>query len=204
MRFRELFLAAAIGAGTILSHQARAQDAMEGFYGGLSLVFNDFQTDVGSNDVHEHDDDSAALGVYGGYLFVHDSGFVWGPEVMFTGLGVDSEKTDADLGTSKAKAGWLLSPRLRGGVMLGNSFFYGLAGLGITEAGAKPDDNDDTDINVSGALGVGVELAISDQWSTRGEVVTYGWDGRDYRFNGSKENVDTRLNQITFGLTRKF
>ena len=45
MRFRELFLAASIGAGLLLSHHGQAEDRMESIYGSLALSLNDFQSD---------------------------------------------------------------------------------------------------------------------------------------------------------------
>ena len=81
MKYQAVLLSAAILAGTAV--QTRAQDALSwgGFYGGVSINATNTDAKVGSNAIHKYRTKAATLGLFAGYNFARDSGFVWGPEL---------------------------------------------------------------------------------------------------------------------------
>ncbi|MFT5796810.1 MAG: hypothetical protein ACI84R_000863 [Candidatus Azotimanducaceae bacterium] len=206
MHYRELFLTSVISTAITftLAVQVRAQDRWAGFYGGISLDAVDTTSNVGTNATHSYSQNGASLGLYAGYNIVRSSGFVWGPEVSLTGVNASGTRTDATLGTSKFEGGFVLNPRMRLGYATDRAFYYGMIGLGITDAGAQPASNTGTDIYVSGSIGVGAEFALNDVWSTKIEAVHYTWEDDDKSYNGSSQVLDTKTTQITLGLSRKF
>lgn len=206
MLFREMILSGAICVGALVStpQGAAAQDRWQGYYAGLSLDSVDVGSNVGSNATHVFSERSAALGAYAGYNFVRDNGFVWGPELALTGLSASGTATDVALGTSDFQGSFLFNPRVRLGYATDRVFFYGMLGLGFTDAGVQPFGNSGTDIVVSGSIGIGAEFALSDRWSTKIEAVHYDWNDVNRSFNGVGQGVDTDVTQITLGLTRKF
>lgn len=202
MLYRALILTSAIILG--LGAEAQAQDWWAGFYAGLSLDAVDTSSDVASNATHRYSDNGASLGLYAGYNYARANGFVWGPEIALTGINASGSRSDAALGTSSFRGSFLLNPRMRLGYATDRAFFYGMVGLGITDAGAEPDTNSGTDIYVSGSIGIGAEFALRDDWSTKIEAVHYTWNDVNKTFNGNVQGVDTKTTQFTIGLSRKF
>ncbi len=183
---------------------AQAQENWAGYYGGLSIDAVKSTSDVGSNAVHQYEDKTANLGIYGGYNFVRGNGFVWGPEISLTTISTKGSRNDAALGDSQFDGGFMLMPRLRGGFATDRAFFYGIAGLGITDAMARPSGASGTDIVISPSIGLGAEFAIGDGWRTKIEAVHHSFDSPDFDFNGTTTSSKTKLTQITLGLSRKF
>lgn len=199
-KFCAAFALAATGACTA----ALAQDDWRGFYGGLTLDAVRATSDVGSNAVHRYKEDSAQLGFYAGYSFVRPGGLVWGPEVSLTSVSTSGAQTDATLGNSSFDGGFLLMPRVRAGFVTGRTYLYGIAGLGITDAMARPAGLDGSDVVISPSIGVGAEFAMRDGWHTKVEAVHHSFDSPEFDFNGTTERSDNSLTQITFGIGRKF
>lgn len=203
MLYREIILSAVILAGLSVP-DAKAQERWAGAYAGIALSAQDASSAVQGNGVHRYSEDSASLGFYGGYTFVRDSGFAWGPDVLLTGLGSSGQRTDAPLGTTKVEGSFLLSPRMRAGYATERAYFYGVLGLGISDLGVQSVGNDDTDITIGGAIGVGMEVATGARWSARVEAMSYDFSADDRTVNGLKRNLRGDVQQITFGMSRKF
>ncbi|MGC1496413.1 MAG: porin family protein [Sulfitobacter sp.] len=183
---------------------AQAQENWAGYYGGISIDAVKATSDVGGNAVHQYKDKTANLGIYGGYNFVRSNGFVWGPEISLTSISTEGTRTDATLGGSQFDGGFLLMPRLRGGFATDRAFFYGIAGLGITDAMARPAGASGTDVVISPSLGLGAEFAMGNGWRTKIEAVHHKFDSSDFNFNGTTTPSENKLTQITLGLSRKF
>lgn len=192
------------GAVAVAPGPGLAQDAWGGFYGGVSLTAARTTSDVGASAVHKHRSEAASAGVFAGYNFAAGSGLVWGPELEVMPLSSGGQKTDGVLGTSDFEGDFLLSTKVRAGYATDTVFVYGVAGLGWTDAGAKPAGHTGVDLTVGGGLGAGIEYRMSDAWSTRVEAMYYDLGGGSHDFNGSTETVDTKLTSISVGVTRRF
>ena len=203
MLFRTLLLSGAIILGFAVQN-ASAQERWSGAYGGLSLSLNATDSNVKGSAVHRYESDVLSLGVHGGYNFARQSGFVWGPDILLTGLNASGRRTDAALGNSKFKGSFLLSPRVRLGYATKKMFFYGLLGFGLSDVGIKASGSGGTDLVLGGAIGVGMEFATSDKWSIRVEAVSYdlGISGRT--INGIRTSQNNDIQLVSIGLSRKF
>jgi len=204
MTYRTVLLITAIATGVAV--KAQAQDGWEGFYGGISITKPQTKANVGANTTHRYKSKSkeVLLGIYGGYNFVNSSGFVWGPEIGLTGLNNKGSKTDVALGTSRFDGKYLLTPRLRAGWATDRFYFYGAAGVGISDIGVRPAGSSKKNVHVVPAFGLGVEMMVRDGWSARIDAMSYDFSGGAQTFNGSPQKVKTKLRTISIGLSRKF
>jgi hypothetical protein len=201
MGFRVLSTTFVIVLGGTMVH---ADEDWAGFYGGLSIDAVRATSDVGSNAVHTYKEDAANIGLYAGYTFVRENGFTWGPELAISGLSANGTRTDAALGGSQVDGGFLIMPRVRMGYSSSNTYVYGIAGLGITDAIARPAGTSGTDVVMSPSLGLGAEFAMGDGWRTKIEAVHHAFDSPEFDFNGTTTRSKNKLTQITLGLSRKF
>lgn len=202
MIYRQLFLTGAILLG-LNAPEAKAQDRWAGLYGGIALSAHEASSKLPGSGVHNYKEEVASLGFYGGYTFVRDSGFAWGPDVVLTGLSSSGGATDAAVGATSFEGSFLLSPRVRLGYATDKVFFYGHLGFGITDLGIDGAGDSDN-YTIGGAAGIGMEYATSDLWSLRVEATTYGLDNEDRNINGALFDVDSGVQQFTLGLSRKF
>ncbi|MFK7876715.1 MAG: outer membrane protein [Paracoccaceae bacterium] len=203
MIYRTISLGCVISLG-ILTHSAQAQDRWAGAYAGVALSMQSAQTKLEGSAVHDFSEDSASLGAFGGYNFVRSNGFVWGPELLVTGLSGAGAATDSDFGSTEMEATFLLSPRVRFGFGTDKTLFYGVLGLGLSDLAVKSTTDTDTNIIASGAIGIGAELALKDGWSARVEAMQYDFDGLNFTQSGGKTPIKSSVQQITLGLSRKF
>jgi opacity protein-like surface antigen len=203
MLIRVFILSGAIILG-FTAQNAAAQERWSGAYGGLSLSLNATDSSVKRSAAHRYESDVISLGFHGGYNFAKQNGFVWGADILLTGLDASGRRTDAALGSSKSKGSFLLSPRVRVGYATEKVFFYGLLGLGLSDVGIKASGSGGTDLVLGGAIGVGMEFATSDKWSIRVEAVSYdlGISGRT--INGVRTSQNNNIQQLSIGLSRKF
>ncbi len=203
MLFRTTLLSGAIILGFAVQN-ASAQERWSGAYGGLSLSLNATDSKVKGSATHRYNSDVISLGFHGGYNFARQNGFVWGPDILLTGLDASGRRTDAALGSTTAKGSFLLSPRVRVGYATEKMFFYGLLGFGLSDVGIKASGSGGTDLVVGGAIGVGMEFATSDKWSIRVEAVNYDLGTTGRTVNGVRTSQNNNIQQLSIGLSRKF
>ncbi|HGG65426.1 MAG TPA: porin family protein [Rhodobacteraceae bacterium] len=205
MHYRTVLLVAAIATGFAV--KAQAQDRWSGLYGGISVNNNRTTANVGANAAHRYKTSKniSISGLYAGYNFAGNGGFVWGGELGITALDNKGTRTDAALGTSQFTGSYLFSPHLRAGWASDKFFFYGTAGVGISDAGVKPAGVSGKTRHTGFSYGLGVEMAINNGWSARLEATQYNFGKADAQsFNGSSQKVDTDIRMISLGLSRKF
>lgn len=203
MIYRIISLGCAISLG-LLANKATAQERWAGTYGGIALSAAEADAGISGNATHQFSDSAATLGLYLGRNYVRGNGFVWGPEVLFTGLSSSGRASGGTPGDTRMEGSFLLSPRLRAGYATDKTFFYGVFGLGVSDLGVKPVGGKDTEVLISGAFGAGAEIALEDGWSARIEVMQYDFDGRDFNAGGVDTPVNADVRQLTLGLSRKF
>lgn len=203
MIYRLISLGCLIPLGLFASG-AFAQERWAGAYAGLSISAQESQTALEGNSTHTFKENAATIGAFGGVNFVRPNGFVWGPDVLLSGLSASGSANDATFGQTQMEGSFLLSPRMRLGFATEKSMFYGLIGFGISDLAVKASSDSDTDIIISGAFGIGAEFAMNDTWSTRIEAVHYNFDGLDFTANGGKTPIKSEVNQLTIGISRKF
>ena len=205
MHYRTVLLVAAIAAG--VGVKAQAQDRWAGFYGGVSVNSNKTTASVGANATHRYktSNNISISGLYAGFNFAGNGGFVWGPEIGITALDNKGTKTDVALGGSQFQGSYLISPHLRAGWASDKLFFYGTAGFGISDAGVKPAGVGGKTKHTGYSYGVGVEMAINDRWSARLEATKYDFGkAKAQSFGGSLQRVNTDMRMISLGISRKF
>lgn len=203
MKYRAIFIGGILGLGLV--GQVQAQDAWRGAYVGLSAEAGKTTGQIDGSGGHSYDAEGATLGLYGGYNFAKPgSNFVWGPELALSGFGADESVNSATLGTSDFSGSFVLSARLRAGYATQKTYFYGIAGLAMTDGGIRPAGNRETDLTTAPQIGLGAEFAMANGWSTRIDATQTKLDGRSYSFNGSQREVSTKLRRISIGLSRNF
>lgn len=203
MIYRIISLGCAISLG-LWAQAASAQDRWAGTYGGIALSGIDAKAGISSSTTHSFRDKHATLGIYAGKNYVRSNGFVWGPDVVLSGLSSSGGASDAAFGSTEMKGSFLLSPRLRAGFATDQTFFYGVLGLGISDLSVKQSGASGTSAIISGAFGVGAEIALQDGWSARIEAMHYDFDGLDYVSGGVSTPIKAEAQTVTFGLSRKF
>lgn len=202
MIYRELFLTG--GILIALALPAEAQDRWTGAYFGLSIDHSETTSEVSGSKVHSLSNSGSDFGIYAGYGIRGWGNFVWTPEITLSSLDTLGTASDAALGQTDFDGSFLIAPRVRAGYATPRAYYYGVLGLGFTDAGLRPAGSTDTDITVSLGLGLGAEVALDEQWSTRIEAMHYIWEGADDVFNGAQRNVDTDATILSLGLTRRF
>lgn len=193
-----LWVAAGLGTGV------QAQQEWAGAYGGVSIDAVRSSSDVQSSAVHTYKEQAANVGLFAGYNFVRNNGFVWGPEVSLTSVSTGGTRNDGALGGSQYDGSFLFVPRVRAGYATQKVFLYGIAGIGFTDAMARPAGEGGTDVVVSPTFGLGAEFAMGNGWRTKVEALHHKFDGPSFDFNGNTRRTDNDLTQITIGLSRKF
>ncbi|MGB0439588.1 MAG: outer membrane protein [Paracoccaceae bacterium] len=189
---------------TLLAGEVAAQDAWAGWYGGLSLNHTDSDTFISGSDTHSFDVETGSLGFFGGFNKVRPGGLVWGPEVAITSLGETKSATDATFGTSNAKGGMVVTTKLRAGYATEKLYVYGFAGLGITGGAVRPQGATGEVLTISPAYGLGVEMAVADQWTARLEATVHDFGGPDYSFGGTNTATGIEATTVSIGLARRF
>ena len=189
---------------TLTAGAALAQDYWAGYYGGISIDAVRNTSKVQGSTVHSYKDKATSLGLYAGYNVVRATGFVWGPEIKLTGVSTSGRRSGDGFGDSTYDGGFLLTPRLRGGYATDKVFFYGILGLSFSDAMARPSGSSGTDISGAPSIGIGMEFAIGNDWSTKIEAVHHTFESTEFDFNGTTARSDNKLTQITLGLSRKF
>lgn len=202
MTYRELFLSG--GILLALALPADAQERWTGPYVGLSLDRIETSSEIDRSGVHDLSDKGVHVGLYAGYWLRGRGNLIWTPEVALSTLETQGGASDATFGSTGFDGSFLLEPRVRVGFATDRLYYYGVVGLGITDAGLRPAGSDDDDLIGSFGIGLGAEFAINAQWSTRLEAVHYEWNASEQDFNGQFRETETDASVLRIGLTRRF
>ena len=168
---------------TVVAYDAPVQASTGGDWGGgyvgAQIGYGDLKSNVAGLDGN-----GAIGGVHAGYRA--DLGqFVAGAEL-------DYNVSNIDLGTAGDTLDNVARLKLIGGFDLGRTLIYGTAGAAYAEAtvaGATLKDN-----GVFG--GVGVDYAISDQFTVGGEYLMHKFD--DFDGSGADLDVNTLTAKVSF------
>jgi outer membrane immunogenic protein len=178
----------------------------EGFYAGVGLGGGGAGIDfagVGSKNKLDIEDKGASLSGIAGYNFVAGS-WLFGLEGSIATVGLDKSAALTGLGTVKTESDWLGTMQLRGGYTFDNVLLYGTAGLAVTDLKLSSSLGGKYDKNLAGlVVGVGGELALSDNWSMRAEGLAYSFKD-EATLNGAKRKFDFGDAVIRVGLTHQF
>ncbi|GFE48483.1 hypothetical protein So717_02360 [Roseobacter cerasinus] len=202
MVYRELFLSAGILLALVLPADAR--ERWTGPYVGLSIDSIETASEIEGSGAHDLSDKGVHFGIYAGYGRRGRGNLIWTPEVMLSTLETQGGASDATFGTTRFDGSFLLEPRIRVGFASDQLYYYGLVGLGITDAGLRPAGAGDDDLIGSFGVGLGAEFAIDDRWSTRLEAVYYRWEASEQDFNGQRRDTESDATVLRIGLTRRF
>lgn len=180
-----------------------------GFYAGVNLGYgwSEYELDDGVVAVTIDDIDGILGGAQVGYN--HDfGGFVLGAEADFqfsdinrslaTGLGSFDVGIES-FGTVRARAGVAVDrflPYLTGGIAWGN----GSATVGIPGVGTF--DEDETYVGY--AIGAGVEYAVTDSVTVKGEYLYADFGSKDFSDGVTTLSTDLDAHVVRVGLNYKF
>ncbi|MGH1577239.1 porin family protein [Planktotalea sp.] len=181
-----------------------ADGSWDGFYAGLSLDATRSKAGISGTAAHDRNDTFATLGAYGGFNRTTQRGLIWGGEIGISGLPSGANASGGGLGTSEFKGKYLITPRLRAGFATDKVFFYGIAGLGISDAVVRRAGATSTDVVIGVNYGLGAEMKLGNNWSTRLDITRTDLGIPDQSFGAQKRDTKVKIDKITFGLTKNF
>ena len=197
------FLAAALCVavhGSALS----ADTNWEGFYMGLSLDAARTNASIAGSTSHSRTARSASVGAYAGFNRSASNGLLWGAEIGLSSAENLPNLSGDGLGTSEFSGKFLLNPRLRAGITTGNLFLYGTAGIGISDAVLRPAGSTGSDLAIGVSYGIGAEMKLGNNWSTRLDISRMDLGRSNQSFNAQSRNTNVKVDKITIGLTKSF
>lgn len=188
------------------------KDNWTGPYVGLTLGANGTAAvveDGANGDDLDLDDSGVSFGVVGGYNFApfgrSDSGqWLIGAEVDAQTLGSDDSASDSLLGRANLESNWVASTRIRAGYAWEHLHLYGTAGLALSDIHVETAGDDDDGVRAGLALGLGAELAITEDWSGRLEGISYSFGVDDRRIAGTDHDIGIGAAVIRIGVSRRF
>ena len=191
---------------------ARSANHWNGMYMGadLSAIVGGAEIKRGAgNKKYNRGHGNISGGVHVGYNFAPlggspDGGWMFGTELGLTFTDFKHTYTDAILGRVKTRGNFVGTARLRAGYAWNKVYLYSSAGLALSDFRVRPAGNKSNALRAGLALGVGIEYAMTQNWSTRFEVNAYSFGREKYSFNGTKRKVDQGMVQAKLGVSYHF
>ena len=191
-----LVFAAALAACTLLSNAAIAADALyfwQGPYAGINLGYQ------WSSVKNSNTDPS---GVLGGGQIGHNwqfGQFVVGGETDFQFTGADDK-----FAPWKFSNPWFGTLRGRAGFAVNNLLFYGTAGLAYGDLKVENIGTKVTESHVSAGwtAGLGVEAAITGNWSARAEYLYVNLSDSNFVLTGASNSINSNI--VRVGVNYRF
>lgn len=181
-----------------------AEGSWDGFYAGISLDAARSEAGVSGTAAHDRKEQIATLGAYAGFNRSARGGLVWGGEIALSALNAGKNTAGGGIGTTEFKGKYLVTPRLRAGYATEKFFVYGLAGLGISDAVVRSAGATSTDMAIGISYGVGAEMKLGNNWSTRLDITRTDLGLKNQNFGGLRRDTNTTFDKITLGLTKSF
>ncbi len=182
-------------------------------YAGLTLGYLGSGMDIGrgagKSDL-ELRDGSLGVGAIVGYNFASfgetgTSRWLMGAEADLTGTPRGKKETDPTLGTVNTDATWLGSLRLRSGFATEQLFLYGTAGVGFSNIDIHAAGQSDRDKLRAGLVfGLGAEMTLNENWTTRVEGLAYGFGKDEETIAGASRDINSGFVTARFGIARRF
>lgn len=148
-------------------------------------------------------DKGASISGIAGYNFMAGD-WLLGVEGSIASVGLDKTSALTGLGNVRAQSDWLGTVQLRSGYAFDSVLLYGTAGVALTDIELSSSLGGKYDETVGGlVVGVGAELALSDNWSARAEALAYSFKDKA-RLNGVDRKFDFGDAVVKVGFTRKF
>jgi outer membrane immunogenic protein len=176
-----------------------------GLYGGLTAgaTWNRFDTAFGTPSVAASFD---AAGFSGGALAgvnFQNGPFVFGVEADANFKLGDDTKILAGVPLT-ADSDWFATLRGRAGYAAGRYLFYGTGGLALGDVSIKSPAATYDDTRVGWAVGAGVEAAINDKFTVRGEYLYTDLGKASGTVGGTPFSTEFDSHTIRAGVTYKF
>lgn len=181
-----------------------ADTSWDGFYMGLSLDAARTNASIKNTNTHSRKTQNASLGAYAGFNKSTKSGLIWGGEVAISPVEKAANLSGGGLGSSEFAGKILINPRLRAGFATGNIFVYGTAGVAISDAVVRQAGSTSKDYAMGVSYGLGAEMKLGNNWSTRLDITRTDLGLKDQSFNGQSRDTIVKMDKITLGLTKKF
>jgi outer membrane immunogenic protein len=199
---RKVLIVFAAALAIVPSSAFAADDFWDGFYAGFSLGYGTAAYtwgDTGQDTIFDSLN-GAAVGGQAGYMFRLGS-VLAGVEV--SGLGGSIAQTITDIPTPGKSItfdiGAVAALNARLGVQIGQVMTGGLLIGSGTASSTAPGYTPETEIHTGYDFGGGVEVAVTDQMSVRGEYLYGHLNPRGYTAGGITQQVGVNLQMIRVG-----
>lgn len=147
---------------------------------------------------------SFTAGVVLGYNF-RSGPWVGGFEADISGMDIHKSEFVQGYGDIGLTSNIYGSLRLRAGYAWDRVLLYATGGLGASEWEIKsPISGKQSAGLISPTFGIGAEIALSPQWTLRGEILTISNGTLEMDVSGHKQDVSFGGNALRLGLTRQF
>ncbi|WP_457606169.1 outer membrane protein [Nitratifractor sp.] len=212
----------AMAGGDIAPVAPAPVDNWSGFYIGAQAGYNWGDADVKGTGAYQGytadsiDVDGGVAGIYAGYNWLLDNGFLFGIEgewnyVDGDGSGTFVDNTGANTAYSaKVSQDWDASLRLRAGMVVNDNYLFYVTGgaawakvgLDVYNGGTKIASDSQT--MAGWTIGAGIEMVLTENLHARLQYryTDYGSDHfSDQRYTGK---VDYNAHMVTLGLSYRF
>jgi outer membrane immunogenic protein len=189
--------------------QVEPSDRWAGIYigGGLDGMLRVTKVERGAG-LADFDMGSFTVGpvIYGGYNFASSGNWLIGLEADASNVGGNRTRNDALLGAVETKGSFITSARVRAGYKMEKALIYGTGGLAMTDMRIVDPATaaGEIDLKIGVVGGLGAEVALSDEWSVRGEALVYRFSNDNIRLAAGNRKTETGHAAVRLGLTRSF
>jgi outer membrane immunogenic protein len=188
-----------------------------GFYAGLNGGYawgSGDSTFVDNGVVAGHLDAIDPDGWFGGGQIGYNAqfgSFVLGVEGDIQGTGIDGSSND-NIGVNAFRTSsdlnWFSTLRARAGFAADRVLIYATGGVAWADVDFTLDDGvarySGGDTLTGYTVGGGVEWALANNWTVKGEYLYIGLDDAKFRGGGTTAKYDTDFHTVRFGLNYKF
>lgn len=195
---------------------AQAHENWAGSYGGLSLGVL-----MGTTTTTEYDgpwdygeysitDEAYAVGVLGGHNWLYGPAGFYGVELDFNWTNFNAERQwdTSPVYRNEGAWNWFGTLRARGGLAMDKTLLYVTGGIALVNAdyafGQIGSEERSSDTDVGYTAGAGVEFALDDNTSVRGEYLYIGLPSSETQLSGDTGDFVSSGNIARFAVIRGF
>lgn len=192
-------------SSTELSGTFQPASIWAGPYAGAELGLSQTGTEAkAAGQKADFDRTDAAFGLFAGYNW-QVSRVVLGVEAGGAYLGGQGKGNLPGVGNVKAGSQWAATLRGRAGVPIGNFMPYLSAGLSATQYSFEANGKKDTEVSLGPVVGVGVEMALLQNWRLRADYSLTGILGENKRsYNGTTIERSAGNHRLMLGVAYGF
>jgi len=215
----------AMAGGDIAPVAPAPVDNWSGFYVGAQAGYlwgdaDGYQKEDTDNRANNIDVDGGVAGLYAGYNWLMDNGFLFGIEGEWNYVDADGDTTVVDQGNenvykTKITQDWDASLRLRAGMVVNDSYlFYATGGAAWAKVkvkvtsddiGGAPYSESDSETMAGWTIGAGVETVLTENLHARLQYRYTDYGSEDFGLDEyTTIHTDYNAHMVTLGLSYRF